>query len=62
MCGDSKSEVTPEMIRAGVEVLEGDWGVIGNHAAEELAELVYRAKHFANSINAVSSSDGEETI
>lgn len=36
-------EPTPAMIAAGVKVLAEEWGVIGERAAEELAEIVYRA-------------------
>ena len=36
-------EITPEMIEAGVSVLADDWGVIGAHAASDLAEVVFRA-------------------
>ena len=36
-------EITPEMIEAGASVLANDWGVIGAHAASELAEVIFRA-------------------
>lgn len=41
-CGRARI-VTPEMIAAGANLLADEWGVIGPHAAEELAEAVFRA-------------------
>ena len=38
-----KIEITPEMVRAGVEILAEKWGVISEYGAEELAEVVFRA-------------------
>ena len=52
-------QITPEMIEAGVSVLADDWGVIGAHAASELAEVVYRAMMAAAPGNMLTSRNVE---
>ena len=52
-------EITPEMVEAGVSVLAEDWGVIGAHAASELAEIVFRAMMAAAPDNMLTSRNVE---
>jgi hypothetical protein len=40
---DPERLITPEMIAAGVRILADEWGVCSEYAAEELAEIVFRA-------------------
>lgn len=52
-------EITSEMIEAGVSVLADDWGVIGAHAASELAEVVFRAMVVTGSGSVLNSQNVE---
>ncbi len=55
----ASEEITPEMIRAGVGVLAHDWGVIGEYAASELAEVTFRTMMAAAPGSVLSSRNGE---
>ena len=54
-------EITPEMIEAGVRVLASEWGVIGEVAAEELAEDVYRAMSAIRALKPASPSPTDDS-
>lgn len=57
--GTGGVEITPEMIEAGVSVLADDWGVIGAHAASDLAEMVFRAMMAAAADSVLNSRNVE---
>ncbi len=55
-------EITPAMIEGGVKILADEWGVIGEHAAEELAGAVFRAMlkcTKASKVSIIRPRDGE---